>query len=677
MAKSGTVVVKITGDARGLKNALDESEGRLSHFGGKVGGFAKTVGLGLAAGTAAAGVFGWKAVGAASDVNEAFSKMDTIFGASSGTIDKWSKGAAENIGLSRGAALDAAGTFGNMFTQLGIGAGKAAEMSTGIVDLAADFASFHNADISEVISAQSAAFRGEYDALQRFLPLINAASVEQKALAMTGKATTKELTAQDKALAVQALMMEGAGKAQGDFARTSDGLANKMRILKARGEDFVATVGAALLPVVLRGIDAFIRLGGEIRERLAPIFARVGAVVRDDVGPAFGRFVGVLRDDIAPIVTRISGFIADNVVPLFERFAALVGDNAVPAFAALGAIVAAVVLPPFVAWAAATVVAVAPVLALLAAVGLLAAGVVYAYEHFVGFREGVEKAKDVVVAAFGAIQAVVETVVAVVSELWTRFGDHILGYLRTALDALGQVVSGVFSVIQGIFDTFAGIFTGDWSRLWEGIKGIFTGLWQVIGGLIDLAINNIATILGAAVAGISAAWSFIWNALKTLFGTLWGGIETAIGGGLDAIVGFFTAMPGRIATAAAGMWDGIKDAFRAAINWIIGKWNDLRLEIGGNTFDLPGPLGSITIPSMALDTPNLPMFHQGGVVPGRAGSEMLGLLQAGERVIPRGAAANAAPTVIQLIVDGKVLTEIVHNGMLEKQRRTGALGLAG
>ena len=40
----------------------------------------------------------------------------------------------------------------------------------------------------------SAAYRGEYDAVQRFVPVINGAKVEEEALKETHKKTTKELT---------------------------------------------------------------------------------------------------------------------------------------------------------------------------------------------------------------------------------------------------------------------------------------------------------------------------------------------------------------------------------------------------------------------------------------------------------------------------------------------------
>ncbi len=75
------------------------------------------------------------------------------------------------------------------------------------------------------------------------------------------------------------------------------------------------------------------------------------------------------------------------------------------------------------------------------------------------------------------------------------------------------------------------------------------------------------------------------------------------------------------------MFVGVKDAFKAAINWLIDKWNDFSITIGGGSF-----LGQ-DIPEMTLDTPNLPRFHDGGIVPGRPGQEVLSILQAGERVL--------------------------------------------
>ena len=259
MASQVSIVIKQTGasevqtEIKNIGDTAEKQSGKIGKLSGALGNIASTaggfvVGQGL---TKLPGLIS-DSTQAASDSAESMSKAQTIFGDGFGAIDTFAKGAADNIGLSKKAAYDATGTFGNMFVQLGIGKDKAASMSTSMVGLAADFASFHNADISDVIDAQTSAFRGEYDALQRYVPTISAAAVEQEALRETGKKTSKELTDQDKALAVNALMFKNAGDALGDFSRTKEGDANKTRILQAKYEDLQAALGAKLLPIQIK-----------------------------------------------------------------------------------------------------------------------------------------------------------------------------------------------------------------------------------------------------------------------------------------------------------------------------------------------------------------------------------------------------------------------------------------
>lgn len=244
-----TKTLKDVGDTADKSfGAAEKSAGQFGRTLGDVGKIAGGFVLGNAIMNGPSVIGGF--VGAASDMNETLSKSNTVFGANGREIEKWASGAARDFGQSKQQALEAAGSFGNMFVQLGMGTDEAAKLSMGMVELASDFASFHNADITEVLIAQQAAFRGEYDALQRFVPTINAASVEQKALAMTGKELTSELTMQEKALAVQAIMMENAGAAAGDFDRTAGGLANQQRQLTAEWNNAQAQLGAYLIPAL-------------------------------------------------------------------------------------------------------------------------------------------------------------------------------------------------------------------------------------------------------------------------------------------------------------------------------------------------------------------------------------------------------------------------------------------
>lgn len=248
------VTVNILGDANSLRRALGESESALSSFASKaqtVGDRATSVGRSMTFGmTLPLVAIGKSALDSASDLNESMSKANQIFEGNSAAIRSWADGAARDFGQSKQQALENAASFGNMFRQLGMGIDPATKMSKQMVELASDFASFHNADISDVLLAQQAAFRGEYDALQRFVPTINAAAVQQRAMADTGKTNTQALTDQEKALATYELMLSGAGKAQGDFDRTASGAANQMRITKAELANASAEIGQRLLPIV-------------------------------------------------------------------------------------------------------------------------------------------------------------------------------------------------------------------------------------------------------------------------------------------------------------------------------------------------------------------------------------------------------------------------------------------
>lgn len=138
-----------------------------------------------------------------------------------------------------------------------------------------------------------------------------------------------------------------------------------------------------------------------------------------------------------------------------------------------------------------------------------------------------------------------------------------------------------------------------------------------VGWVAKDAIPGLLGALGDLLAAVGR-W-FINDAIP---GVVWWAAD--MGGKIVEEIG---KLPGKVTDAASGMFDGIKDAFRAAINWLIDKWNDFSITIGGGSF-----LGQ-DIPEMTLETPNLPRFHDGGMVPGRPGQEVLAILQAGEQVL--------------------------------------------
>jgi len=202
----------------------------------------------------------------AADLNETMSKTNAIFGEAGAQVEKWSKKSADGFGQSREQAMNAASTFGIFGKSAGLAGKELVKFSTEMVELASDMASFFNTEPQDAIEAIGAAFRGETEPIRRYGVMLDDVTMRQKALEMGLISTTKKaLMPQTKVLVARALIMEKTADAQGDFARTSKGLANQERILKARMKDLSATMGQILLPIALKAVDIFSKLTGKVQ----------------------------------------------------------------------------------------------------------------------------------------------------------------------------------------------------------------------------------------------------------------------------------------------------------------------------------------------------------------------------------------------------------------------------
>ena len=234
-------------DLKSLKTSADQTEQRFSGLstGMKVAGAA----IAAAAAAAAYGVvrFAGQSIEAASNLEESLSKARTVFGNASGAVEQFAKDAATNLGLSEQAALEATGTFGNLFTAMGIGQGTASTLSRDVVQLAADLASFNNIDVQSALDALRSGLVGETEPLRRLGVNLSAARIETEAFRLGLAKTKDDLNAASKAQAAWSLITQDAATASGDFARTSDSLANTQRTLTAAVDNARASIGEGLV----------------------------------------------------------------------------------------------------------------------------------------------------------------------------------------------------------------------------------------------------------------------------------------------------------------------------------------------------------------------------------------------------------------------------------------------
>jgi len=252
------------------------------------------------------------AAGKASDLEEAQSKVNVVFGEGSDQVTKWAEGSAEGFLLSKSAALEAAGTYGNLFQAFGIGRESATEMSTTLVELAADMASFNNTSVDDALVALRSGLSGETEPLKRYGVALNDARLRQKALELGIYNGVGALDSAQKAQASYNLILEDTSLAQGDVARTGDQLANSQREVAAKIENAQAEVGKAWASIELGAI----RVAEFVTEQPDPSEAWGWTTV---VADRFRKDFGII--DTAAVET------ADTLEAEFERGARAAGNG--------------------------------------------------------------------------------------------------------------------------------------------------------------------------------------------------------------------------------------------------------------------------------------------------------------------------------------------------------------
>ena len=326
--------------------------------------------------------------------------------------------------------------------------GKAAELggddlssfAAELVTTAADVASFNNLTTGEAIEKLSAGLRGSSEPLQSLGILINAAQVEAKALDMGLGDVNGTVSEGNKILARQALIMEALGSqgALGDFAATSDGLANTSRILQARLKDVGITIGQALLPVAAKlaeGVANLIALAERFAPRLEEVKQRVKELAEQwlpKLREAFDR----AREAVEPIIRKIFDFIKTNPKPFIMGIAAAVGVVLV------GAIGAAVVALGGIIFS---------VGGLIVAFGAAVTAIAFFWQESERFR-------DIVKSVFKDVKTVVNPII----------------------EGIKDLVEDLQKTFKGFTDFLKGVFSGDFDAAFQGIKTMFGGFYDSI-----------------------------------------------------------------------------------------------------------------------------------------------------------------------------------------------------
>lgn len=255
--------VLLSGDSKELDAALSRADKKLKDFGDRAKQIGQTLSVSL---TAPLAIAGGAAVKMASDYEESLNKVSVAFKGSSADVKAFAKTTLTSFGIAEGTALDMAALFGDMATSMGLSTKEAAAMSKSLVGLAGDMASFKNMNIEEVTTALNGVFTGETESLKRLGIVMTEANVKAFALSKGITAKYEAMSQGEKVMLRYQYVMNSTKNAQGDFARTSDGAANQMRIFQETMKELGVTFGQVILPTVTKVIKAFNEILNDLRQ---------------------------------------------------------------------------------------------------------------------------------------------------------------------------------------------------------------------------------------------------------------------------------------------------------------------------------------------------------------------------------------------------------------------------
>lgn len=709
MATVAELVAELKGRDSGLKSTFDDAEksaGGLSKAIKNIGTVAAGVVIGVGI-TKIPGIISG-AVGAASDLSESLSKVRIVFGDASGEIEAFASTAAKSMGMSRQAALEATGTFGNFLQAMGLAKAPAAEMSKAMVTLAADLASFNNANPEEVLLALRSGLSGEAEPMRRFGVALSETAVKAKAAQLGLKAVGGELTEQQKIQARYAIIMEQTAMAQGDFARTSTGLANSQRILKAEFADLQANIGNLLLPVFLAftrvmsdvaipaltavsnaigslinvasklansGIAILVEKFGELKHlfdlgltggmiggefsMLETAAFNLGRLFRDTLIPAFHD----AQEAVHFFMLAFEGGTAGGEISKLNQAMLTLGSAARDVFdfladhqdvligiaAGMGVLAGAVGVAT-VAIAAMTVaglglaVITSPIFLVIAAFAALGAA---GYLLIKNWDEIKAKAAEVFNGLPGPIQAALEMALAAV---------------QSFIAGARQYFEGLVEVITGAIRLVVNLVQGDWSGAWDAAKQIVDGALNMIEGAIRTSFMGLGGIILDAVGSMTGA-------AKQLMSEVWLAMESAaqdfvdigrriIEGIINGIAGAVQGLVNAAVNAAKSAYDAAKNALGISSPSKAGIWIG-EMFVKGIAQGLEGAR------DLSVDLPGLGASHSG---PGFAVRPQPMAYGGALGAALAGAGAAGGETTIIVELDGETIMRYIDRRQAQTLR---------
>lgn len=436
----------------------------------------------------------------AADAEDATSAMNVVFDKQASVIEKWSKSAATGMGMTSAEAKKAATDMAIMGKAGDLAGKDLTDFATEQSQLSADLASFKGTSVEEAMTAIGAAYRGEMEPIRQYGVLLDQQKITDEAVALGLVKEGEELTNNAKLMATRSLVMKATVDQQGDFARTSDGAANKMKILSAQLKEQATSIGVQLLPL--------------------------GQKLLGFLGGLLEKFNG-LSPGVRSFLLTLGG-IAIAMGPVL-----LVGGKLLSSFKMIS-------------------------------LGFRALALIFTYNPFLLVIAAIVALVVIVVKNWDTIKAAIgaawEWIKATGEAIW----NAISGFLSAIWNAIAGAAVAVWEGIKAFFSGILNFYKVIFETVWNGIKAFLTGVWEGIKIVATAVWNGIKAFFQGVLDGVRVIFTSVWNGIRDFVVGLWNGIkntassvfngirDTIVGAinaardgisrAVDAVVGFFTRL---------------------------------------------------------------------------------------------------------------------------------------
>ena len=296
-----------------------------------------------------------------------------------------------------------------------------------------------------------------------------------------------------------------------------------------------------------------------------------------------------LGEALLPVMTTVQQFIRSYLIPVFKDVGQFIQDNTtwlMPLVAGGLALFSAFKVGTVIMGAFNAVMDANPIILVGIAIAALVAGVIYAYNNFDWFKNGVQTAWDVIQNAatfawgviqpiFNALWAGVQALGAVFMWLWANVIQPVWDVIQNAISfAWNNVISPVFNALWAGVQALGAVFSWLWANVvqpvWDVIQNAISFAWNnVIAPLFEVAKFDIQ-LLGAVFSWLWAnVIQPVWDAIQNIITFAWNNVISPmfgyISGGINTLGGVFSWLWNNVVQPA---WDGIG-------NIIGGAWNNV------------------------------------------------------------------------------------------------------